>query len=228
MAGQRPADEPIVHVVDDDQSFLRSVSRLLRAARFEVSGFTSAEDFLSYLLQVPDVRGCVILDLQMPGLGGLELQKIVQQQQQPLPVIFLTGYGDVPSSVRALKQNAVDFLMKPAPADELVAAVKRAIERDSEARETQRQEREILARYEGLTPREREVLQLVVRGLINKEIAFELGTVERTIKAHRAQIMSKMHVNSLADLVRTTEHLNQILKRVSIQSRDGQGTGDES
>ncbi len=207
------ADLPVVHGVDDDQSFLRSVMRLLRAAGFQVMGFNSAEDFLSHRFQTPDTPGCVILDLNMPGLGGLELQEIVQRQNQPLPVIFLTGYGDVPSSVRALKQDAIDFLTKPVPADDLVAAVKRALERDSEAREKRHQEGELLARYESLTPREREVLALVVRGLLNKQIAFELGTAERTVKAHRAQIMAKMQVQSLADLVRATERLDPILKR---------------
>jgi FixJ family two-component response regulator len=213
MARDSAPDAPIVHIVDDDVPFLRSVSRLLRAAGFQVIGFGSAEDFLSHRLHSPETPGCVILDLQMPGLGGLEVQEIVQQQPQPLPVIFLTGHGDVPSSVRALKQDAVDFLMKPVPADDLLAAVKRALASDADARAQRRQERELLARYEELTPREREVLALVVRGLLNKQVAYELGTVERTIKAHRAQIMAKMQVESLADLVRAAERLDHIFKR---------------
>ncbi len=206
-------DVPIVHIVDDDPLFLRSVSRLLRATGFHVKGFTSPEDFLSHRAQYPDTPGCVILDLQMPKLGGLEVQEIIRQQKQPLPVIFLTGHGDVPSSVRALKRSAIDFLIKPVCSDDLTAAVKRAIAVDAEARETRQLDRKLLASYEGLTPREREVLVLVVRGMLNKQIAYELGTVERTIKAHRAQIMAKMRVGSLADLVRAAERLDQIFKR---------------
>jgi FixJ family two-component response regulator len=206
-------DAPVVHVVDDDRRFLRSVSRLLQTFGFNVRIFHSAEDFLLHRADYADTPGCLILDLLMPGLGGLEVQEIVRQQAQPLPVIILTGHGDVPSSVRAMKLAAVDFLMKPVCADDLVAAVNRAIARDAEAREARRQEKKLLSRYEGLTRREREVFELVARGLLNKQIAFKLGTVERTIKAHRAQIMSKMEVGSLADLVRAAEHLDRVLKK---------------
>jgi FixJ family two-component response regulator len=204
---------PVVHIVDDDPSLLRAVSRLMRAAGFAVEVFSSSEAFLLHRVRCQDTPGCVVLDLEMPGLRGLEVQEIIRQQREPLPVIFLTGHGDVPSSVRALKHDAVDFLMKPVPAEDLVASVRRALACDAEARETRRRERELMTRYEGLTHREREVMALVVRGLLNKQIAGELGVVERTIKAHRAQVMAKMQVRSLAELVRETEHLSEVLKR---------------
>ena len=205
-------DGPVVHVVDDDPNYLRAVSRLLRAAGFRVESFSSAENFLVHRGRKPDVPGCVILDLRMPGLGGLELQDLVRQLREPLPVIFLSGHGDVTSSVQAMKGEAIDFLVKPVSVEDLVAAVKRALASDAEAREERRRMRELRGRYEGLTSREREVLALVVRGLLNKQIAYELGTVERTIKAHRAQVMAKMKVQSLAELVRVTERLGDILE----------------
>jgi FixJ family two-component response regulator len=204
---------PVIHIVDDDPSFLRALSRALRAAGFHVEAFGSAEDFLRHRRNSADAPGCLILDLQLPGLDGLELQEHLRQEKELLPVIFLTGHGDVPSSVRAMKGEAIDFLTKPVSTDDLVAAVRRAFTRDAAARESRKQERELLALYEGLTHRERQVLALVVRGLLNKQIAFELGTVERTVKAHRAQVMAKMRVQSLAELVRVSERLGDILKR---------------
>ncbi len=205
---------PVVHLVDDDPSLLRAVSRLMRADGFTVEVFDSAEAFLAYRDHGQDTPGCVVLDLEMPGMDGLEVQEILSRQREPLPVIFLTGHGDVPSSVRALKRNAIDFLQKPVPEDDLIAAVKRALASDAEARERRRREQELVTRYEGLTRRERQVLVLVARGLLNKQIAFELGTVERTIKAHRAQVMAKMQAQSLAELVLVTERLSEILKRL--------------
>jgi FixJ family two-component response regulator len=196
--------------VDDDHHFLRAVSRLLRTAGFHVATFNSSDDFLNHCRLDQSTPGCVVLDLQMPGLGGLELQILVASGEEPLPVIFLTGHGDVPSSVRAMKSNAVDFLTKPVRQDDLVDAVKRALSLDSEGREARRQLRELQARYGELTPREREVLALVVRGMLNKQIAYELGIGERTIKAHRAQIMAKMQVQSVADLVRIAERLGTV------------------
>ena len=199
---------PIVHLVDDDSSLLRALSRLLRSAGFHVEQFSSAEAFLQHRRNSPDTPGCAIVDLQLPGLNGLDLQENLRQENEPLPVIFLTGHGDVQSSVRAMKHDAVDFLTKPVCADDLMTAVRCAVAADAKAREARLEKRELLARYEKLTPREREVLALVVRGLLNKQIAFELGTVERTIKAHRAQVMAKMRVQSVAELVRITGHLD--------------------
>jgi FixJ family two-component response regulator len=204
----------VVHVVDDDPSVLRSVARLMRAAGFTVEVFGSAEEFLLERVRRQDTPGCVVLDLEMPGLHGLQVQEILGRLREPLPVVFLTGHGDVPSSVHALKHHAIDFLTKPVPADDLVAAVQRALDCDAEARERRSRERELLARFEELTPREREVLVLVARGLLNKQVAAELGTVERTIKAHRARVMSKMQVQSLAELVRVTDQIRDVLKRL--------------
>jgi FixJ family two-component response regulator len=200
-----------VHLVDDNPSILRALSRLLRSAGHHVEQFSSAEQLLAYRRDFPDVPGCAIVDLKLPGLNGLELQEALMQQKEPLPVIFLTGHGDVPSSVRAMKRDAVDFLTKPVCADDLLAAISRALAVDAEAREARRKKRDLMARYEKLTPREREVLARVVRGLLSKQIAFELGTVERTIKAHRAQIMAKMQAQSVAELVRMAEQLNGII-----------------
>ncbi|HTY61663.1 MAG TPA: response regulator [Acidobacteriota bacterium] len=208
MESNSKHSEPAIHLVDDDPSILRALSRLLRASGYHVEPFGSAEEFLLYRGTFPDSQGCAIVDLKLPGLNGLQLQESLRQQKEPMPVIFLTGHGDIPSSVSAMKCNAVDFLTKPVCADDLLAAVKRALTADAAERDARYRRREILSRYEKLTPREREVLALVVRGLLNKQIAFELGTVERTIKAHRAQIMAKMQVESVAELVRATEYLN--------------------
>ncbi len=205
----------VVHIVDDDLSLLKATSRLLRAAGFCVETFSSAEDFLQYRHRNPGTSGCVIVDLRLPGLGGLELQEYMIQQKELLPVIILTGFGEVRDSVRALKHDAVDFLTKPVPSESLIEAVQRALTRNAGARERQRQLDELATRYQALTRREREVLALVVRGLLNKQIAYELGTVERTVKAHRAQVMAKMRVNSLAELVRVADCLDDYFKKQS-------------
>ena len=198
---------PVVHAVDDDPSFLRALSRVLRSAGFEVAMFSCAADFLAHRRRHPDIPGCLLLDLKMPGLGGLDLQELIAKEEEPLPVVFLSGHGDVPSSVHAMKHQAVDFLTKPVGAEDLILALQRAFAHDAEAREARRQLREVQERYQRLTPREREVFAFVVRGLLNKQIAFEMGTVERTIKAHRAQVMAKMQAQSVADLVRAADRL---------------------
>jgi FixJ family two-component response regulator len=198
---------PVVHAVDDDPSFLRAVSRMLRSAGFQVAAFSSVADFLAHRRRYPDIPGCLLLDLQMPGLGGLDLQELIAKEEEPLPVVFLTGHGDVPSSVSAMKHHAVDFFTKPVSADDLIPALQRAFARDAEAREARRQLRELQERYRRLTPREREVFALVVRGRLNKQIAFEMGTGERTVKAHRAQVMAKMQAQSVAELVRAADRL---------------------
>jgi FixJ family two-component response regulator len=213
MESDSKCAEPTIYLVDDDPSILRSLSRLLRSAGYHVEPFGSAEEFLLYRGNFPDAPGCAIVDLMLPGLNGLELQESLGHQKEPLPVIFLTGHGDVPSSVRAMKHDAVDFLTKPVCADDLLAAIRRAFTADATARDARHQKQELLARYEKLTPREREVLALVVRGMLNKQIAFELGTVERTIKAHRAQIMAKMQVQSVAELVHIAEFLSNAVIR---------------
>ena len=198
-------DGPIIYLVDDDPAFLRALSRRLRAEGYQVECFGSAEEFLAYTRL--DIPGCAVIDLQMPGPGGLELQETLAQAEVPVPVVFLTAHGDVPSSVRAMKGGAVDFLTKPVRGGHLLDAVKRALARGASARETQRKQREWGARYERLSPREREVFALIVRGLPNKQIADVLGVSERTVKAHRGQVMHKMQVQSGAELGRAVEWL---------------------
>jgi FixJ family two-component response regulator len=202
--------KPIVYLVDDDPSFLRAVSRRLRAADLQVEAFGSAEAFLNR--RRSEAAGCAVLDLQMPGLGGLELQKALAAKKELMPVVFLTANGDVPSSVRAMKQGAVDFLTKPVRGNELLEAVHRALARDAAAREARRLRRKWLDRYEGLTPQERKVFALLVRGLPNKQIAHELRTSLRTVKAHRAELMHKMGVQSPVELGRAVEWLGEVFE----------------
>ena len=204
---------PLIYLVDDDPSFLRALSRRLRAAGYRVETFGSAEEFLTR--RRSDAAGCAVLDLQMPGPGGLELQEALAQADEPLPVVFLTAHGDISSSVQAMKRGAVDYLTKPVRGNELLDAVQRALARGTAARETQRQKREWGARYESLTPREREVFALIVRGLLNKQISDVLGTSERTVKAHRGQVMHKMGVQSPAELGRAVEWLGEIFRAAS-------------
>lgn len=197
----------MIHVVDDDPSFLNAVGRLLRAGGYEVKAYTSADDFLKN--PPPDNPGCVVVDLHMPGPSGLDLQDALAKSSNPLPVVFLSGQGDITSSVQAIKRGAEDFLTKPARRVDLFNAVERALARDARDREVRNKLRVLRARYETLTPREREVMALVVAGKLNKQIAADLGTVERTIKAHRGQVMGKMQAESLADLVRFAAELNE-------------------
>jgi len=201
----------LIYLVDDDPSFLSALSRRLRVAGYQVECFSAAEEFLKR--RRSNASGCAVLDLQMPGPGGLELQEALIQADEPLPVIFLTAHGDVPSSVRAMKGGAVDFLTKPVRGQDLLDAVQRALARGAAAREMQRKKRDWGARYERLSPREREVFELVVRGLPNKQIADVLRVSERTIKAHRGQVMHKMGVQSGAELGRAVEWLADFFQR---------------
>lgn len=196
---------PIIHVVDDDPSFRMAVTRLLRAAKYEVRGYASASEFLD---SDPCAEpGCILLDLRMPGVGGLDLQQSLAQMDERLPIIFLTGHGDIPASVRAMKAGAVDFLTKPVRREALLSAVKNALDVNAKGRVARAVLRELRDRYENLTPREREVLVHVVSGRLNKQIASDLGAAERTIKAHRASIMEKLGVQSVAELVRLAQEL---------------------
>jgi FixJ family two-component response regulator len=196
---------PIIHVVDDDASFRTAVTRLLRAAKYEVRGYASASEFLD---SVPCTEpGCILLDLKMPRLSGLDLQESLAQMEERLPIVFLTGHGDIPASVRALKAGAVDFLTKPVLREKLFRAVQQALQVDAENRAERAVLREHHKRSEKLTPREKEVLAHVISGKLNKQIAFDLGTSERTIKAHRGSIMKKLNMQSIADLVRFAEEL---------------------
>jgi FixJ family two-component response regulator len=213
---------PLVYLVDDDPSFLRAAARRLRAADYRVETFESAQAFLSH--RRSEAEGCAVLDLQMPGSSGLELQAALAQAEDPLPVVFLTAHGDVPSSVRAMKGGAVDFLTKPFRGEALLEAVERALARGAALRQTRRQQRAWAARYESLTAREREVFARVVSGQPNKQIAEALGTCERTAKAHRAQVMRKMGVQSPAELGRAVEWLGQAFPAAS-RPEDGERAG---
>jgi FixJ family two-component response regulator len=191
---------PIVRVVDDDASFLTAVARILRASGFEVKTFASAAEFLAR--PEFDVPGCVLVDLQMPGLSGLDLQETLAKEGHTLPVIFLSGHGDIPTTVQAMRRGAEDFLTKRAPKEDLLDAVKRALDRDTRQRAGRAQMEALRARMAALTPREREVLQHVVQGKLNKQIAFNLGIHERTVKLHRTSIMTKLGVYSTAELTK--------------------------
>jgi FixJ family two-component response regulator len=194
---------PTVFVVDDYAPVRRSISRLLRAAGFAVTVFASAQEFL--VQYDPDVWGCLVLDVAMPSLTGFELQSILAKTGSLLPIIFLTGTGDIPKSVRAMKHGASDFLTKPVNDEDLIAAVRAAIEKHRALRRRQAELSEIRERLATLTPREREVLEYVIAGKLNKQIAGDLGTVEQTVKVHRAHVMQKMRVRSVAELVRLVE-----------------------
>jgi FixJ family two-component response regulator len=210
QSGVERQGAPVIYLVDDDPSFLRALSRRLRAEGYEVKCFDSVEEFLGRSRS--DIPACAVLDLQMPGSGGLELQETLAQADDPLPVVFLTAHGDVPSSVRAMKGGAVDFLRKPVRGDDLLDAIRLALTRGAAQREKRRQKREWGTRYERLSPREREVFVLVVRGLPNKQIADVLGVSERTVKAHRGQVMHKMGVQSGAELGRAVEWLSDFFR----------------
>jgi FixJ family two-component response regulator len=194
-----------VFLVDDDLSILRALTRLLRVGGHQVSAFRSPRDFLAQ--HDAAVPGCVVLDLAMPGLNGLELQAALAAAGSHRPIVFISGHGDVPSSVRAMKAGAVDFLTKPVSQENLLAAIQRAIECDRVMRQTRAELQAIDERLNRLTPREREVFQHVVAGQLNKQIAVDLGTVEKTVKVHRSRVMEKMGVRSLADLVRIAERI---------------------
>ena len=190
-----------VSIVDDDALVLKSVSRLLQAMGYSVRTYSSGQDFLLEY-HTGGAAGCIVIDLSMPGLNGLELQQALAKKADAPPVVFISGQGDVAASVEAMKAGAVDFLTKPFNDEKLLGAVNAAIEKDRASREAQAERSGIETRVASLTPREREVLELVVAGRLNKQIAAALGTAEKTVKVHRASMMRKMQVDSLADLVR--------------------------
>lgn len=196
---------PRVHVVEDDESMRTSLARLLGGEGYEVLLYESAEEFLE--AAGPAVTGCILLDLRLPGASGLEVQEQLARTGCAAPVVFLTGHGDVPASVRAMKAGAVDFLQKPVEADCLLAAVRAALERDAARRREVEQLADLRARAASLSERQREVWLRVVRGELNKQIAHDLGIVERTVKLHRARVMVKLHAQSTAELARIAERL---------------------
>jgi len=189
-----------VYIVDDDASFLTSVTRLLRAAGYSVQAFDSAKRFLDQL--APGMSGCVLADLHMPGLNGLELQAALAKSSNPMPVVFMSGQGDIPSTVQAMRRGAEDFLTKLAPKDKLLDAVRRALERGMQERKSRQHLQELRGRFAALTARELEVLKHVVLGKMNKEIADDLGINERTVKLHRTNLTRTLQVQSVAELTR--------------------------
>lgn len=211
-----------VHVVDDDASLRTAVGRLLRASGYEVATYGSAEDLLAHMPS-GDTPGCILLDVQIPGLSGPELQERLATLGSPLPIVFLTGHGDIPTSVRTIKAGAQDFLTKPVPKDTLLKAIERAMALYQETWEQRTRLKSLRALVDTLTPRESQVFMLVVRGKMNKQIAYELGTTERTIKAHRQKVMEKIQARSLAELVLAAESLGILAAGAGVAAKPAAG-----
>jgi FixJ family two-component response regulator len=200
-----PESNAVIAIVDDDPSVRRGIERLIRSAGWDAETFASAHEFLSRDSAQPP--SCLILDLQLPGLSGLDLQKRMAEFGLEIPIVFLTGHGNIPASVQAMKAGAIEFLTKPFDEEDLLRAIQEAIERDRRTRQQHADTRDLRDRYESLTAREQEVMRHVVSGLLNKQVAAELRIAEDTVKFHRGHIMRKMCASSLADLVRMAESL---------------------
>lgn len=199
------AVQDLVYVVDDDVSVREALHSLIRSVGLRVEAFSTARQFLDY--PRADATACLVLDVRMPGLSGLELQRELARPDLQIPIIFITGHGDIPMSVRAIKSGAIEFLTKPFRDEELLDAIRLALEVDRVERQQRSEHAQLQRRYESLTPREREVMALVVRGLLNKQVAGELGVTEITVKVHRRRVFEKMGTRSLPDLVRVAERV---------------------
>lgn len=210
--------DPVIAIVDDDPSARKGVQRLIRSVGWKVETFASAQEFLAR--PQAGFPNCLVLDLQLPGLSGLELQNRIKEFELGVPIVFLTGHGDIPASVQAMKAGAVEFLTKPVDEQELLRAIQEAVERDRRARLQQAETTELRERYKSLTAREQEVMQKVISGMLNKQIAAELKVTEDTVKFHRGHIMRKMRADSLADLVRKAGELGIRSDKISAQTEN--------
>ena len=219
--GELREPEPVIAIVDDDSSVRRGLQRLIRSAGWKVETFASAQEFLNR--SQAGLPNCLVLDLQLPGLSGLELQKRISEVELGIPIVFLTGHGDIPASVQAMKAGAVEFLTKPVDEQQLLNAIQQAVERDRRSRLQRAEKSGLRDRHKSLTAREREVMQRVIAGMLNKQIAAELNITEDTVKFHRGHIMRKMRADSLADLVRMAGDLGIRPDKSSAQT-SSQGT----
>ena len=210
--------DPIVFVVDDDSSMREALTDLITSVGLLVEAFKSAREFLEHMRH--DTPACLVLDVRLPGLSGLDLQRELVRTEAPIPIIFITGHGDIPMSVRAIKEGAVEFLAKPFRDQDLLDAIQQALEIDRAARQERSMVAEVRRRYESLTKREREVMRLVVSGLLNKQIAGELGSSEVTVKMHRGQVMRKMKAQSIVELLRMAEKI-EITSGAAPPTNDG-------
>jgi len=210
--------DPIVFVVEDDASMREALTDLITSVGLSVEAFKSAREFLEHRRR--DAPACLVLDVRLPGLSGLDLQRELVRTEAPIPIIFITGHGDIPMSVRAIKEGAVEFLAKPFRDQDLLDAIQQALEIDRAARQERSMVAEVRRRYESLTKREREVMRLVVSGLLNKQIAGELGSSEVTVKMHRGQVMRKMKAQSIVELLRMAEKI-EITSGAAPPTNDG-------